>query len=302
MPRVISSDMQAAIWAHHQNGQCGQNISDKFSLDEIFASKRRVNKILQGIMLERQGAIKPTRRLGRLRAPSTSTIWKVKNFINRPDSWPLRAISRKLKVPFPTIRQIIKQNLGGRGERAIQAQNSSPIRQDGGSTAGRGFLPSQESHPQQMEKYRQYWWSLVLYVTCERTAWRFFMSFAEKKPEKLEENLCDKTYDSESWPSDRTLEVIFLFFFSSKKKMGTKILAHSLYDQKRVENFGIFRTKFTTVTTVSSKCMDIKFLSGRAGAIRSPNRTHTVFLRKKWRKTLQKNVKMSKIQTHAKIK
>ena len=64
-----------------------------------------------------QGAIKPVKRLGSLRfhpVRSVSTILKVKNFINRPDSWPLRTISRKLNVPLTNIRRIMQQDLRGK--------------------------------------------------------------------------------------------------------------------------------------------------------------------------------------------
>ena len=49
MPRVTSFDVRAAIWAHHQNGLSGQNISDKLSLDGMCAWKRGVNKIIREI-------------------------------------------------------------------------------------------------------------------------------------------------------------------------------------------------------------------------------------------------------------
>ena len=74
-------------------------------------------------------------------ARSTSAILKVRNFINRPDSWPRRPLHN---------HQANYQAESG-GESAIQAQNSSPVGQDGGSTAGKRFPSSHASHPQEME-------------------------------------------------------------------------------------------------------------------------------------------------------
>ena len=71
MPRVISSDVRAAIWAHHQNESPGQNISDKLSLDGMCASKRGVNKIMREMTSERQRAMKPEKN----RIKSNTKMW-----------------------------------------------------------------------------------------------------------------------------------------------------------------------------------------------------------------------------------
>ena len=59
------------------------------------ASKREINKIIREITLNKQKPIKPRKRLRSVclhLTRSVSTILKVKNFINRPGPWPLRAI------------------------------------------------------------------------------------------------------------------------------------------------------------------------------------------------------------------
>ena len=170
MPRVISSDARAATWPKWPGLIIKMDFSAKLSLDGMCASKRGVNKIIREVMLDRQGAIKPVEGLGSLHlhpARSASTILKVKNFINNPDPWPLREVSRKLNVPPPSLLSGgFSSKIWGGGD-AIQAQISSPVRQDGRSTTGKGAPPSQASHPQQMEKYQEYWWSLVLHVICQ---------------------------------------------------------------------------------------------------------------------------------------
>ena len=80
---------------------------DKLSLDGMCAPKRRVNKIIREIKLERQGAIKPVKRLESQRV-LRAAILKVGNFMNSPDPWPLRAISRKLDVPLTTTVEPLK--------------------------------------------------------------------------------------------------------------------------------------------------------------------------------------------------
>ena len=123
MPRVISSDVWAAIWSHHQNGLSGQNISDKLSLDGMCASKRGVNKIIREITLKKQGAIKPVKRPGRLRfhpARSASTNLKVKNFTNRRGSCGfLATVSDFLKAERPPHNYQADYQAGFVGESAI---------------------------------------------------------------------------------------------------------------------------------------------------------------------------------------
>ena len=49
--------------------------------------------------------------------------------------------------------------------------------------------PAQASHPQQMQKYRECWWSLVLHVACEWTG-EDFLWVSRKKTRKTGGNLC----------------------------------------------------------------------------------------------------------------
>jgi hypothetical protein len=80
------------------------------------ASKREVNKIIKGITLERQGIVKPPKRLGTQNLPSVCTpalIKKVKNLLNRPDPYTQPDIGRMLEVSQSTVRNIAKFDLGG---------------------------------------------------------------------------------------------------------------------------------------------------------------------------------------------
>ena len=75
MPRVISSDMRAAIRAHHQNGLSGQNISDKLSLDRMYASKRWIKKEYSGNNVGEVGSDQ-ARENADEPAPASSTFCK----------------------------------------------------------------------------------------------------------------------------------------------------------------------------------------------------------------------------------
>jgi hypothetical protein len=116
MPPRISSEVCAAIWAHHQNLLSGQKISDMLKAAGMTASKRAVNKIIKEIPLERQGIVKLPKRLGTQNSPSVRTpalIKKVKNLLNRPNPYTQPDIGRMLGVSQSTVRNIAKFDLGG---------------------------------------------------------------------------------------------------------------------------------------------------------------------------------------------
>ena len=111
-----NSETKAAIWAHHQNGLSCRKIASALITDGVAVSKTGVNRVIRKIQLEREGAVKPLKRLGSQNERSVRTpalIKKVKYLINRPDPWSHRAISRKLNVSCRTIRRVIKEDLQG---------------------------------------------------------------------------------------------------------------------------------------------------------------------------------------------
>jgi biotin operon repressor len=130
----ISSEVRAAIWAHHQNLLSGQKISDMLKAAGMTASKRAVNRIIKEITLERQGIVKPPKRLGTQNLPSVRTpalIKKVKNLLNRPDPYTQPDIGRMLGVSKSTVQNIAKFDLGGevRKKTRTHAQSDKQVAQ-----------------------------------------------------------------------------------------------------------------------------------------------------------------------------
>ena len=193
MPRVINSDVLVAFWAHHQNGLSGRNISDKLFFNGICASKRRVNKIFGEITLERQGAMKPVKRLGSLRVlPTPFWKWKISSSVPIPGRYEW----------FPRSWTYPSQSSSGFSSRfwwekcAIQAQNSS-VRQDGGSTAGKGVPACSSTSSTTDEEISWIFdeaWRCLSHVNGW---WQIFCEFHGKKGPERKRKICAQKHPRE---------------------------------------------------------------------------------------------------------
>ena len=173
MPRVISSDVRETIWAPHQNELSGQNVSDKLSLDGICALKPRSQKNYPGTDAGE---------------PAPFWKWKISSTVSIsgrfPESW--------TSPPLTTIGRMIKKDLGGGS--ALQAQDSSPVRQDGGPMAGKmspGFSSISSTTDGEISRVLK-----KLGVVCH--VWledgRVFVSFAEKRAWKAGGKICEEKH------------------------------------------------------------------------------------------------------------
>ena len=102
MPAKISSELRAAVLAHHQNGLSSRKIVEKVKEAGYRISKSSVNRTIKEKYWEDEGEAKPAKRLGTQNQPSMRTkqlIEDVKYLIDRPNPFSQRQISQKLDVP-----------------------------------------------------------------------------------------------------------------------------------------------------------------------------------------------------------
>jgi methylphosphotriester-DNA--protein-cysteine methyltransferase len=115
MPAQTSSEVRAAILAHHHHGLSGQKIVDQLKNTGIFSSKSTVNRIVKEFYLDQSGVIKPAKRLATQCSPVKRTkelIRKVDRITNKANPPTQRQLAERYGVSRSTIRRILKDDLG----------------------------------------------------------------------------------------------------------------------------------------------------------------------------------------------
>ena len=177
MPRVISSDTPAPIFTHHENGLSGQKYFGHIIFGWNVCIKARSQQNHPGNNAGEAESDEACKKAGES-ARSASTILKVKTFHQHSRSLATANDFAEAERPSHNDQADYRTGSGGGGS-AIQAQNSSPVREACGSTARKGLrLLKHLIHNREM------WWVLMkLGVICRMSmdGGRYFMSFAEKK-------------------------------------------------------------------------------------------------------------------------
>jgi methylphosphotriester-DNA--protein-cysteine methyltransferase len=139
MPPQTSSEVRAAILAHHHHGLSGQKIVDQLKNTGVFSSKSTVNRIIKEFYLEQSGVTKPAKRLATQCSPVKRTkdlIRKVDRITNKANPPSQRQLAERYGVSRSTIRRILKDDLGAelRRKRKTHALSNKQVQQrlDGG--------------------------------------------------------------------------------------------------------------------------------------------------------------------------
>ena len=151
-------------------------------------------KLSGKIMLERQGAIKPVKRLRSLRlhpARSVGTILKVRNFVNRPDLWPLRVISRKQNFPSQLPGELSSRFWGRKVRSKCRTHHLSDKMVAQRPAKGSCLLKRLIHHRWRNIVGIDEAWCYVSHVNGRR---KMFHEFCGKEPGKLEEHLSTEAF------------------------------------------------------------------------------------------------------------
>ena len=161
MPRVISSDTPAAICTHHQRELSGQKCFGNIIFGCDVCIKARSQQNYPGNNAREAGGDAARKKAGES-ARSASTILKMKTFHQHSRSLVTTSDFAEAERPPHNDQADYRTGSGGGGGSAIQAQNSSPVREACGSTARKG--PRLLKH---LIHNREMWWVLMkLGVIC----------------------------------------------------------------------------------------------------------------------------------------
>ena len=151
MPRVISSDVRTAIWVHHQNGLSGRNYFGQITYAWKLYIKAKTQQKFPGNNVGAAGSDEARKKNGEpVPASSAFSEHRLESGKFHQLFQFLAAASDFAEAERSPHNYRVAYQAGSGDKTVIQAQNSSPVKQDGCSTARKGSPPSQAFHPKQM--------------------------------------------------------------------------------------------------------------------------------------------------------
>jgi transposase len=117
MPAKISSEIRAAILAHHQHGLSCRKIISVLTDFKPTPSRATVARVIREYQLERQGIVKGPKSLGPQNLPSKRTkelVRKIDKATDKANPPTQKQLAQRYEVSASTIRRILNEDIGAK--------------------------------------------------------------------------------------------------------------------------------------------------------------------------------------------